>query len=380
MPRNKETTIYAELLNMKVERVKIEQIYLDPNNPRLEIPGKEKILDSRIVEPNIQNEYMSQIKSKGIVDLTESISTSGFWIVDRIVLRPLVADKYVVVEGNRRVAALKTLKENHEKGIKTLAKQIIGGIEKFEALKYTGSNPDIAWIIQGFRHTPGIKSWERYPKAKFFADFEKASSKELQDIASLFGIKPAKELTHLIRSYYAFEQAKQDDEYGDMLTPDKFGHFDEIIMVKEGLKIWLGWDDTSRKFTKTDNLRKYLSWATSQEDVKPRIDISPTTRDTLAKLVQPEYKKLFDKFSNGELNLIQCANELHQEETKRMPIDITDIIKHLRDAEQVINTLPIPKLQSPKSKEERLQRVNLVEILRKMINTSRLQINNLTRK
>lgn len=189
MQRNKKAEIWCELLKMKPIRVKLEHVYLDPNNPRIEIPMKEKIPENRICEEGIQGECLEKLKEIGLSDLIGSISNSGFSTVDRVVLRHLKNGKYVVVEGNRRIATLKFLIESHRKGYVTLVEEIKKGILEFEALRYTGENPDIAWIIQGFRHTPGIKSWDDYPKAKFIAAFEKESNKSPQEIASIFGMK-----------------------------------------------------------------------------------------------------------------------------------------------------------------------------------------------
>jgi hypothetical protein len=88
MRKRKKTEIWVELFNVEPKKVKLEQIFLDPNNPRLEIPRKARIPDARIPETSIQKDCLDQIRKEGITDLTESIKTSGFWTVDRIVLRP----------------------------------------------------------------------------------------------------------------------------------------------------------------------------------------------------------------------------------------------------------------------------------------------------
>jgi hypothetical protein len=377
MSKGKKTEIWAELLNLTFIKPKLEQIYLDPNNPRLETPDKEKVNDARIPEKSIQEDCLKKIRDLGITDLTESIKTSSFWTVDRIVLRSIGSDRYVVIEGNRRVAALKTLKESHDNGKITLATEIYKGTVEFEALLYKGKNRDIAWIIQGFRHTPGIKSWERYPKAKFFSAFEKERKKTPKEIASIFGIKPTKEVAHLIRSYCAFQQAKSDKDYGDVLESDKFGHFDEIILKKDELKDWLEWNDTRRKFINTNNLNKYLSWAIPEEGMKPKIDISPTTREVLPKLIQPNNKRLLEKFEKGQLDIEQCARELDKEEGEREPIDVTDTIKMFEGMKKIINTLPVPQLQMAKTKEEKKQKKDLCELLKELAEIITRQIKNL---
>ena len=374
MRQQKAPEIWIELSNMECKKVELGQIYLDPNNPRIEIPGKEKLPDSRITEGEIQQKCLEQMKERGINDLMGSIKTSGFWTIDRVVLRPLDSDKYVVVEGNRRIVALKTLLESHGKGAITLPNDVVNGIKKFEALIYKGTDTEIAWVIQGFRHTPGIKSWERYPKAKFLADFEGGTKKPPQEIASIFGMRRA-EVTHLIRSFHAFEQAKEDEDYGDMLDPDKFGHFDEIILRSSTLKEWMGWDDKQREFTQIDNLKKYLSWAVPEDGEKPKIDISPATRDVLPKLIHD--KKLLEKFENGELSLRQCGDEIDKKERKIESVNVSDILNNLEEMKSVLNTLPIPRLQLAESTEGKNQKKQLRKILEELAKIVEVQIKNL---
>lgn len=371
--------IWEEFVNVEPHSVQLSQILLDPNNPRLQTPDKQKIPDNRIGEQRIQDSCLKELKVEGIKDLTESIRNSGFWTIDRIVLRSIRGDKFVVIEGNRRIAALKTLEESHLKGRVTLPAKVYEGIKEFEALIYRGNNPDISWIIQGFRHSPGIMSWEDYPKAMFLAKFEKESKKSPTEIASILGYKTPT-VTHLMRSYYGFEDAKKDEEYGDELSPEKFGHFSEIIFKKDSLQTWLGWDDKKREFTNKRNLKQYLSWATiPYEDTKrPRIEISPTTRDVLSTIVQEKYQKILERFENGKIkDLEEAEKELSEEEEKRAPIDIPRIIEEFNYAKKVAETLPIPRLQLAKEDEDRIQKENLLKIMEDLKKILELQIKNL---
>lgn len=369
---------WKELKNLVRVKVKLSQIYFDPNNPRLQTPDKQKVSDNRILEKSIQNSCLDEIKKEvGIKDLTESIRNSGFWTVDRIVLRPLNRDKYVVIEGNRRVAALQTLEDAHVHGTITLPPKICEGIKEFEALIYQGRNPDIAWIIQGFRHSPGIKKWEPYPLSMFLAKFEEESKKSPSDIASIFGMKTS-EVTHSIRSFYGFEDAKKDEEYGDEVSPEKFGHFNEVIFVKKDFQNWLGWDDKKRKFKNKENLKKYISWSVPKEgEKKPRIDISSLTRDTLSKVIRPENKKILEKFEEEEIDLEGAKKELGEIEIKREPIDIPNIIDGLNMTKKVVETLPIPRLQLMKDEESIGQKDELLKIMKELKEILEAQIKNL---
>jgi hypothetical protein len=213
----------------------------------------------------------------------------------------------------------------------------------------------------------------------FFAKFEKESKKPANEIASIFGMKTP-EVTHLVRSYYGFEDAKKDKEYGDELSPEKFGHFDNIIFKKDDLQNWLGWDDTKRNFTHKKNLRQYLKWATSpDEDTgKPRIDISATTRDVLSKIVQPKYNKILEKFEEGKIkDLKEVEKELNEEEERREPIDVPKIIDEFEYAKKLAETLPIPRLQLAKEDEDKTQKEKLLKVMEDLKKILEQQIKNL---
>ena len=376
MAKRKKSETWAESLKMKPVKVKLEQIYLDPNNPRLETPGKVRVPDERITESGIRQRCMQQMQDIGINDLVGSIKTNGFWGVDKVVLRPLDSDKYVVVEGNRRVSALKTLLYAYIDGKIELPDEVYRGIIEFEVLIYTGKNPEIAWLIQGFRHTPGARPWDyrgnKYPLAKFLANVRE-SGRSIPEIASMLGRKNS-EVTSLVRSYYAFEQARKDEEFGDQINAEKFGYFDEIILKIPSLKNWVGWDEKKFQFKDNENIRKFLSWI-----VSGKIDtISRSTAKTLTKIIQPEYKDLLLSFEqDDDMDIHQCEEKIYKAETKREPVNIADIIENLKSTEKSINTLPIPQLQLAKTKDEKKQKTQILEIMKSLVRILNAQIRNL---
>lgn len=376
MGRIKKEDIWKELSNMKGIKVNLEQLYLDPNNPRLEASNSERITDKRAVEEGIQNRLIERIKTEVKVgDLIDSIRTCGFATVDRIVLRTIKPKQYIVVEGNRRVTALKILSKKHEEGSISLSSNILKGIEHFEALLYQGSNKDIAWVIQGLRHATGIKKWEDYPKAKWITRIFEAGA-SAQEIASRFGMKPQAEVSRLIRAYYGFEQAKTNVDYGEDLKQEKFGMFTEVVFAKPQIKDWLGWDESKKRFKETDNLNKFVSWIVPDENDKTKIDISITTRDTLSKLVLPENKKLFDEFEDDKIGIVECSEQISTEEMQ-ISVDLSNNIKSLEKMKGMLIKLPIAKMQLAKNKDEKEQKNRIIELLEELDQVVKRQLKNL---
>lgn len=359
--------IWEELSNLEPIPVCIDDVYLDPNNPRLEFPMKEKVSEDRITEDEIQRECLERLRVK---DLIDSIMSCGFSTVDRVVLRKVQDEeaKYLVIEGNRRVAALKRLIDRHRRGRYTLPGGIVEGIVKFDVLLYTGDNPDIAWVIQGFRHTPpGIVSWGKYSTAKFItAQYKKG--KNPKEIASLLGMG-TREVSNFIRSYYAFEQAKSDEEFGDTITPDDFGLFEEVILPVPKIREWLSWDEKGKSFTSEENLRKLLDWKS-----KGKIEISTATRDTLKKLISEEkYSDLMGEFEESDkLKITEVKEKIEDKEKEeraervviRTTADVSESIENLKKISDSLKILPLGEFQ--KTEEIKKQ---VLELLKNIIET-----------
>jgi hypothetical protein len=108
-------------------KVTLDSLFLDPNNPRLasvEKPGYHdpaRLFDERLqtqLEVRMRNSY------KGLKGLIHSIVNVGWIPVDAMMVweHPGAPGKYVVVEGNARTTALRTIRRDHDRELKRLAK------------------------------------------------------------------------------------------------------------------------------------------------------------------------------------------------------------------------------------------------------------------
>ncbi|NJK30919.1 MAG: hypothetical protein HC927_00145 [Deltaproteobacteria bacterium] len=101
---------------LKPIEVPFDNLYLDCNNPRLAIdnaPGYAKV--SALFNPTTQTALFQRIYSEHNVNaLVEAIQAHGWMDIDMIVVwsHPEEPNKKVVVEGNRRLTALRRLREN----------------------------------------------------------------------------------------------------------------------------------------------------------------------------------------------------------------------------------------------------------------------------
>ncbi len=149
----------------------IDDLYLDPRNPRL---------GSDNVEKNLDPDALLKIMMKwALEELAVSfLESGGFWTHEAVLVvreSPYGGEKLVVVEGNRRIAALKCLYRSVKgqapsQKWKEMSKGLKENNKLFHKIPYLlVSNRREIESFLGFRHVTGIKEWKPAEKAEFIA-------------------------------------------------------------------------------------------------------------------------------------------------------------------------------------------------------------------
>ncbi len=150
---------------------KLDDLYLDPLNPRL---GRSNI------GPNVKQETILKLMEDwNLEELAVSFLESGvFWIQESILVieEPLYGKvRKVVLEGNRRVAALNFLRDAFAgKPASRKWRDMVEGAKPpaklFEEIPYllVDARKDIEAFL-GFRHVTGIEEWRPAEKAEYIA-------------------------------------------------------------------------------------------------------------------------------------------------------------------------------------------------------------------
>jgi len=249
--------------------VELNELLLDPNNPRFSELGEDlnPIPENRFPEERVQSNTFDKMKADAfaVSELKDTIKTVGFLPMDRIVIRKWKAgsvndsQKYVVVEGNRRVTALKWLLALHDAGKETFDAEQLENFSQISCLLLDDSvAPDSALLIlPGLRHVSGIKEWGPYQKAKTVHALRK-SGMGTQEAAQSLGLS-TKAANNAYRCFLALEQMKADEEYGEAATPKMYSYFEEAFKRAE-VKKWLGWDDASGQFVNSETRAEFYSW------------------------------------------------------------------------------------------------------------------------
>ena len=170
-------------MKAKSKSLAIADLRLDGENPRLPETSKP---DSQPKLANyIANEYNT-------LDVARSISEHGYFDGE-----PLIAVKtgarHVVVEGNRRLTALKLLTDDAFRSGLELDEQ--EEWDRLAADNDLGDDVDVVVAanraevdpIIGYRHIAGIEPWDPWAKARFIARQIEGEGKSFADAARVVG-------------------------------------------------------------------------------------------------------------------------------------------------------------------------------------------------
>jgi hypothetical protein len=159
------------ILNLGKVSKSIDDLMLDPNNPRFSKLHDELVAEDKYGDSDIQMVTLSKmLEEQEIEQLESSILSKGFVPVDNIFIKKIPGSdkKYYVVEGNRRVAAIKNLlyRQAHQtRQADVIPKEILKTLDPIMCFDLSGNSKDEIDFILGLRHHGAIKIWEPLPSS-----------------------------------------------------------------------------------------------------------------------------------------------------------------------------------------------------------------------
>jgi len=259
---------------LKEKEINIEDLLLDPNNPRFskhhdEITPEEKLEDEN--EQEKAYKQMNDPRNHFEIDiLLAAIKAEGFIHVDKIFVRK-INKKYLVIEGNRRITAIKKLLKNYNNKIKEydVSDEIIKQITTLPCVIIDVEGTDAQEQIQkvlGLRHHGSILPWKPLPAAfnlyfKYMALYCLQNVTDPSDpenflydvtitkrVADIYSVKwtNVREQIKLYRIYRQLLKASQNHPYVE--SPDSFSMIEETLS-KPTLRKYFEYDDTRSVFS-----------------------------------------------------------------------------------------------------------------------------------
>ena len=224
-----------------IEFVELREINLDPYNPRLGRSINGASLS--------QDEVYDRMWDWSLEELATSFLESGFWVHEAVLCVEEELDgeeKLIVVEGNRRIAALIRLDKafnGNERSRRWL--EIINGQARPDILFNevpiikVNSRGEINSFL-GFRHVTGIKEWAPPEKAQFIAKMIDEGELSYRDVMRRIGsTTPTVE-----RNYVAFSILQQMDAMEDIDVEEVEDRFSVLFLAlrTQGVRQFLGID------------------------------------------------------------------------------------------------------------------------------------------
>lgn len=190
----------------KTEFIEISKLKLDPENPRLPESKKGASQLDLAITLDVGFEAFT---------VAELMASHGYFASEPMIVIP---DKeegfYIVVEGNRRLTAVKGLTQPEVRS-EFLDPDKWDEIAKKSSLKVTDLLPvvvasdrlSVAPVI-GTRHIGGILQWKPYPQARYIADLIDKHGMKADEVATMIGM-PKNTVADLYREQAIAAQAKE---------------------------------------------------------------------------------------------------------------------------------------------------------------------------
>ena len=184
-----------------IKQMEVSSLTFDIRNPRL--------VDSGLKDNSTEDEIIEVLwKTMDVKELVMSIAASGFFSHEPIIVAK-ENGKNVVIEGNRRLAAVKLLLDP------TLALKLNLNVPPIstdarlaiQEIPVVFNTREEAWRYLGFKHVNGPAKWSSYAKSQYIADVHRKYGVSLEDIATQIG-DTHRTVQRLFRGLMVVEQAE----------------------------------------------------------------------------------------------------------------------------------------------------------------------------
>ena len=325
----------------RTTRVSVERLRLDRRNPRL-IGGDEEASDEAI----IARLYLAA----DLGELLQSIAANGYMDIEPlVVMGDLSAENgdLTVLEGNRRLAALRLLREpDLARRIWASERVRIPVPSIFESLAatldevsvYPVANRERARSFIGFKHINGPAKWDAYAKARYAAQWYESGRTQgidLAVIANAIGDKHGT-IKRMVSAIYVLDQAKDEglfDIEDRHTTKRNFSHLYTALsrsQYMDYLGLGAAWarhdpEPDQVPHEMLDELRKVLVWIYGSKKDKVR----PVVRSQ-----NPDIKRLGEVIAHPRArHVLETKGNLDEAHASTEPVDtrLTASLIHAQD-------------------------------------------------
>lgn len=204
-------TDQTALGQLEQRTVKVDDLLFDDENPRLSEDGGSRSQGSLLL--TLWRDY-------SVDEVALSIAENGY-----LDYEPIFAEErgsqLVVIEGNRRLAAVKLLRSaglRSEVGATDLPRITKSEVAALEELPVVVCKRDKVWQYIGYKHVNGPQNWSSYAKAEYIAWVHNNLGVSLEEVARRIGDQHST----VDRLYRALMVIQQAETKGKWAREDRF--------------------------------------------------------------------------------------------------------------------------------------------------------------
>lgn len=263
---------------MAIEDLDIEPLILDPDNPRLpNFVGREQ---------GVILEYLT--RSSAVDELIDAIGENGYFADEPIIgVREHDGGVVTIVEGNRRLTALKLLARYRDYSDEDIDKETTLPAKVRNSLKAAKHHPETVpvaihtaresvLVYLGNKHIAGVKPWGSLAKAKYVQQlmdqpqFQDGNfSERVRNVARSIGSR-SDYIKRALRALQAYNDARDHDYFGlQGLTEDKvkFSRLSSALDYSGIISFATGEDEPEYPVAyNMDELRDLFKWLFVEDD------------------------------------------------------------------------------------------------------------------
>lgn len=257
-----------------LKNLRVSDLDFDPENPRFAgmITNTGKLNENDTIH--------QMLKKQNIAELLVSIADQGFFPGEPLLVAREKNDRYTVVEGNRRLTALKILNGEHKDIIPPSIQELVADAnfkpKEIPCLVFEKRRDLIHYL--GYRHITGVKPWGALEKAVYlkqlFDDLQQTYQDEPQNeifkrLAREVGSK-SPTVKQSLTSLALFNRAKEKEFYNlHGLSEDGIQFsFIYTALGYQNITEYLGIEtaqDTELAGIQDDKAKQLFSWMFAQD-------------------------------------------------------------------------------------------------------------------
>ena len=247
--------------------VALNNLYLDPNNFRfVDHPDYRHVPDEQVFDPDVQRRTTRLVLGRSqdqVHDLVASIQENGWLEMDPVLVQRRDAGRYLVIEGNRRIATLQYLRRRHDEAAIDLGRLDPGVFSRVRVTLYEDADERQHLVMMGLHHISGKRRWPAINRAQAMKHLFDQSEGDADAVCRTLGVSK-REFNLSVRTL-ALVDAYRRSDFGDQFVSDQYNLFREILRSPP-LREWLEWDDLDSVARNEPNLQRLFSWMSRDPD------------------------------------------------------------------------------------------------------------------